>query len=206
MLILLPPSEGKADRGTGRPLNLAGLSLPELTDARATVLDALVDFCVRDEHGALAGLGLSAGQVDDVRRNGALRTIKTLPAARLYTGVLYDALDLGSLSSAQYTWLKRSVVIFSGLWGAVRLGDRIPPYRCPMGARLPGLPGSGGLAAFWKPVLDGPLTRLPAAGSCSTCARRPTRRRGHRAGRWRGARWPSASCMNGSCTGSRSAA
>ena len=164
MLILLPPSEGKAGRGTGRPLNLAGLSLPELGEARATVLDALVDFCVRDEQGALAGLGLSAGQVDDVRRNGTLRTIKTLPAARLYTGVLYDALDVGSLSSAQYTWLKRSIVIFSGLWGAVRLGDRIPPYRCPMGARLPGLPSLGGLAAFWKPVLDEPLTRLAGGG------------------------------------------
>lgn len=161
MLILLPPSEGKADRGTGRPVNLDGLSLPELGQARATVLDALADFCVRDEHGALAGLGLSAGQVADVRRNRTLRSAKTLPAGRLYTGVLYEAMDLGSLSSAQYTWLKRSIVIFSGLWGAVRLGDRIPPYRCGMGSRLPGL---GSLSAFWKPVLDGPLTRLAGGG------------------------------------------
>ncbi len=195
MLILLPPSEGKAERGTGRPLNLDGLSLPELREARATVLDALADFCVRDEPGALAGLGLSDGQVDDVRRNGTLRTLRTLPAARLYTGVLYDALDVGSLSSAQYTWLKRSIVIFSGLWGAVRLGDRIPPYRCSMGARLPGL---GGLAAFWKPVLDEPLTRLAGGGvvlDLRSSAYTPAV--DAEPDRWRGGRWPSASCMNG---------
>jgi cytoplasmic iron level regulating protein YaaA (DUF328/UPF0246 family) len=161
LLILLPPSEGKADRGTGRPLHLDGLSLPELGEARATVLDALADLCVRDEPGALSRLGLGPGQVDEVRRNATLRKARTLPAARLYTGVLYEAMDLGSLSSAQYTWLKRSIVIFSGLWGAVRLGDRIPPYRCGMGARLPGL---GGLGAFWKPVLDDPLTRLAGGG------------------------------------------
>jgi cytoplasmic iron level regulating protein YaaA (DUF328/UPF0246 family) len=161
LLILLPPSEGKADRGTGRPVNLDGLSLPELRDARATVLDALADLCVRDEHGAIERLGLGPSQADEVRRNATLRSARTLPAARLYTGVLYEAMDLGSLSSAQYTWLKRSVVIFSGLWGAVRLGDRIPPYRCGMGSRLPGL---GGLGAYWKPVLDGPLAGLAGNG------------------------------------------
>jgi len=161
LLILLPPSEGKADRGTGRPLKLEGLSLPEHAPARAAVLEALVDLCVLDEPVARQALGLGAGQAGELRHNAALRSARTLPAAKLYTGVLYDALDLGSLASAQYSWLKRSIVIFSGLWGAVRLDDRIPPYRCSMDARLPGI---GGLGAYWKRFLAEPLAGLAGNG------------------------------------------
>jgi cytoplasmic iron level regulating protein YaaA (DUF328/UPF0246 family) len=161
LLILLPPSEGKADAGTGRRLNLDGLSLPALREARERVLDTLHDLCVRDEQAALTTLGLSAGQLDEVRRNTRLREARTLPAARLYTGVLYDALDLGSLPPDAYALTKRSIVIFSGLWGAVRPADRIPPYRCSMSVSLSGL---GGLGAFWRGALAGPLTELAGGG------------------------------------------
>jgi cytoplasmic iron level regulating protein YaaA (DUF328/UPF0246 family) len=161
LLILLPPSEGKADAGTGRRLHLDRLSLPALRDARQRVLEALQDLCVLDEPAALKALGLTAGQLDEVRRNTGLLEARTLPAARLYTGVLYDALDLGSLTPDGYRMMKRSIVIFSGLWGAVRLDDRIPPYRCSMTASLPGL---GGLGPFWRGVLDGPLTELAGGG------------------------------------------
>ncbi len=42
MLILLPPSEGKAEAGSGRRLDLDRLSLPELNPRREEVLSALV--------------------------------------------------------------------------------------------------------------------------------------------------------------------
>jgi uncharacterized protein len=161
VLILLPPSEGKAEAGTGRRLNPDGLSFPAIHPARAEVLDALLDICGRDEPGAAAALGLTAGQLDEVRRNQRLRAAKTLPAARLYTGVLYEALGLDSLSGPASTLMKRSIVIFSGLWGAVRLDDKLPPYRCSMTARLPGI---GPLGTFWKGVLAEPLTELAGRG------------------------------------------
>ena len=41
MLILLPPSEGKTAPRRGKPLDLAALTCPELTDARRAVIDAL---------------------------------------------------------------------------------------------------------------------------------------------------------------------
>ena len=110
VLILLPPSEGKADAGSGRRLNPDTMSLPELRPARERVLDSLVDLCVREPAAALAALGLSAGQAGEVERNTRLREARTLPAARLYTGVLYDALDLASLSADAYKILKRSVL------------------------------------------------------------------------------------------------
>jgi cytoplasmic iron level regulating protein YaaA (DUF328/UPF0246 family) len=54
------------------------------------------------------------------------------------------------------------VVIFSGLWGVVRLDDRIPAYRCSVGVTLP--PPVGGLTAYWKKALTPALNR-EAAGA-----------------------------------------
>ncbi|HEY5834366.1 peroxide stress protein YaaA [Streptomyces sp.] len=161
MLVLLPPSEGKATAVRGRPLALDGLSLPGLTGARAAVLDELVELCASDEDKAAEVLGLSPGLRGEVAKNAALRTAATLPASRLYTGVLYDALDLATLSPSARRRAQQSVLVFSGLWGAVRLGDRIPPYRCSMAVRLP---GAGGLAAYWKPFMDAVLPEAAGTG------------------------------------------
>ncbi|MFB8211412.1 MULTISPECIES: peroxide stress protein YaaA [unclassified Streptomyces] len=147
MLVLLPPSEGKAASGRGAPLKPESLSLPGLAGARAEVLDTLVELCVADEEKAREVLGLSEGLRGEIAKNAELRTAGTRPAGELYTGVLYDALGLDSLDTAARRLAGKSLLVFSGLWGAVRVGDRIPPYRCSMGVKLPGL---GALGAFWR--------------------------------------------------------
>jgi cytoplasmic iron level regulating protein YaaA (DUF328/UPF0246 family) len=161
VLILLPPSEGKADAGAGRRLDLSRLCLPELNPARDAVLTALVALAAGPEPDALAALGLSPGQRGELRRDARLRVAATAPAERIYTGVLYEALDLATLPPAALRAARRSVLISSGLWGAVRLGDRIPPYRCPIGARLPGV---GALAAHWRAALAPALAAAAGAG------------------------------------------
>ncbi|GAA2704164.1 peroxide stress protein YaaA [Micromonospora olivasterospora] len=161
MLILLPPSEGKAESGTGRRLDLARLSLPELNPARSVVLAELVGLCgAGDEAAALDALGLTPGLAGELRRNARLERAATAPAGRIYTGVLYEALDLTSLPPAAQRAARRSVLVSSGLWGAVRLTDRIPPYRCPIGARLPGV---GALSAYWRRALA-PAMEAAAGG------------------------------------------
>ncbi|SDZ28908.1 hypothetical protein SAMN05444365_10965 [Micromonospora pattaloongensis] len=161
MLVLLPPSEGKAGAGSGRPLELETLSLPALNPARERALAALVTLCSQpDEESARTALGLSPGQRAEIPRNARLPEAPALPAARLYTGVLYDALDLGSLPPPARRTAQRSLLIFSGLWGAVRVNDRIPPYRCSATAKLPGL---GALGAYWKKAM--PAALAEAAGS-----------------------------------------
>ena len=49
MLVLLPPSEGKAAARRGRPMELGALTLPQLEDARRTVVDALAAASARDD-------------------------------------------------------------------------------------------------------------------------------------------------------------
>ncbi|MDK9501419.1 peroxide stress protein YaaA [Streptomyces katrae] len=147
MLVLLPPSEGKAAGGSGAPLDPASLSLPGLAPARAAVLEELVELCAGDELKAREVLGLSEGLRGEVAKNAALRSAPALPAGEIYTGVLYDALDLAGLPAPARELAERTLLVFSGLWGAVRVTDRIPSYRCSMGVKLPGL---GALGAYWR--------------------------------------------------------
>ncbi|QKW06228.1 peroxide stress protein YaaA [Streptomyces sp. NA04227] len=161
MLVLLPPSEGKASSGRGAPLKLESLSLPGLTATREAVLEELVELCAADEERARQVLGLSEGQREEVTKNLGLRTAGARPAGQIYTGVLYDALGLATLDAAAKRRAARSLLVFSGLWGAVRTGDRIPSYRCSMDVKLPRL---GSLAAHWRPALAEALPEAAGSG------------------------------------------
>ena len=160
MLILLPPSEGKATPRRGAPLDLARLSSPELTPAREQVLTALVALCRDDPERAMQVLGLGPTQADDVRRNADLLTAPTTRADATYTGVLYEALALASLDAAARRRASRWIAVTSSVFGLVRPGDRIPSYRLAGGVNLPGL---GVVSAHWRATLD-PAVR-EAAGS-----------------------------------------
>ncbi|MQA35703.1 peroxide stress protein YaaA [Modestobacter roseus] len=154
MLVLLPPSETKQPGGEGPPLDLAALTAPELTPVRAQLVDALVALSA-DVPAARAALGLSAKQDDEIARNAALRTSPTLPAIERYTGVLYDALDVRSLTRAQRARAATRLAVGSALFGVVRAGDPVPAYRLSAGSALPGLPT---LRSLWKPALTDVLT------------------------------------------------
>ncbi len=157
MLVLLPPSEGKASSPRrGRPLDLDSLSMPELTPTRRRLLSTLVTLCRTDPEAARVTLGLPPGLAEEISRNAGLHDARVLPVASLYTGVLYDSLDLASLDPAARRRAARSLLVFSGLWGALRINDRVPAYRLSGDASLPAL---GTLTALWKQ----PLTDAMAA-------------------------------------------
>jgi len=161
VLVLLPPSEGKASSGRGAPLKTESLSLPGLTPAREAVLGELVELCAGDEEKARDVLGLSEGLRGEVAKNAGLLTAGARPAGEIYTGVLYDALDLASLDAAAKKRATRSLLVFSGLWGAVRINDRIPSYRCSMGVKLPGI---GALGAYWRTPMAAVLPEAAGDG------------------------------------------
>ncbi|MGY1630746.1 peroxide stress protein YaaA [Geodermatophilus sp. SYSU D01186] len=152
MLVLLPPSETKAPGGDGAPLDLDALSSPELTPVRTELTKTLADLAA-DVPASRAALGLSPKQDDEIARNAALLTSPTAPALERYTGVLYDALDVRSLTCAQRARADRRLAVGSALFGLVRGTDAIPAYRLSAGSALPGQPT---LRALWKPVL-GPV-------------------------------------------------
>jgi len=160
VLVLLPPSEGKSVPRRGKPLDLASLAFPELTPARAEVVDALVALCAGDADAAAQVLGLGPTQAADVHRNAALWRAPTARADALYTGVLYDHLDLAGLDAAARRRATRWLAVTSAVFGLLRPGDRVPSYRLSGDSTLPDL---GGVAAHWRRVLD-PVAR-EAAGT-----------------------------------------
>lgn len=124
MLILLPPSEGKAAPTRGRPADLSALPFAAtLGPLRERLVDAV---------------------------DPELRDAPAVRADRLYTGVLYSELDFATLSQAGRRRAARQVLIASGLWGLVAPASRLPAYKLPIGERVRGV---GGLAAAWRPSI-----------------------------------------------------
>jgi cytoplasmic iron level regulating protein YaaA (DUF328/UPF0246 family) len=109
MLVLLPPSEGKAQPGAGAPADLGALAFAEqLGERREELLDAF---------------------------DPGLREAPAAPAAEVYAGVLFKRLELPGLPALA----RRRVLIASALWGVVRPDDPIPYYKFPPKTRLEGI-------------------------------------------------------------------
>jgi cytoplasmic iron level regulating protein YaaA (DUF328/UPF0246 family) len=145
-LILLPPSESKWTPARGKPIDLDRLSFASLNPLREALLD------------------------DDLRR------APTTTAARLYTGVLYAALDISTLPPRA----AGNIVIVSAQFGALRPADRVPAYRREMDAghwraglaavlgeasrgRLVVDCRSATYVAAWRPTKDSGVARVQVA-------------------------------------------
>lgn len=156
MIVLLPPSETKRAGGDGPPLRVEVLSSPELAPMRETLVDELVKLA-GDHAACRQALGISASQHAEIERNAALRSAPTLPAIDLYTGVLYDALDVGSLRGASAARARARLAVGSALFGLLRADDPVPAYRLSATSKLPGRPT---LAARWRPLLEPVLAQI----------------------------------------------
>jgi cytoplasmic iron level regulating protein YaaA (DUF328/UPF0246 family) len=131
---------------------------PELDVRRARVLAALVKSMSRPEKARAALLGVKGDALEAATAaNLTVLTSSTRPAIERYTGVLYDALDAGSLSSTRRRRLDHQVRIFSGLWGVVAPDDLIPDYKLKMGASIGRI---GKLATFWRAPVTAALAPL----------------------------------------------
>lgn len=156
VIVLLPPSETKRSGGDGPPLRLRDLSTPALRRLRGDLIGDLVELAA-DPPACRKALGISGAQDEEIARNAALRRSPTMPAIHRYTGVLYDALDIESLSGAAATRARRRLAVGSALFGLLRADDMIPAYRLSAGSKLPGRPG---LPSRWRPVLEPVLADL----------------------------------------------
>lgn len=152
MFIFIPPSETKAFPSDAYPVDLGSLALPELTATREALCDALIRLSRGPAAKAREALGLSEGQAGESEHNRNIRQAPAASAADVYTGVLYDALDLPTLRHRGL--ILDHVLIFSGLWGVLRPSDRIPHYRCSAGVKLPRV---GSVSTAWRKALRQPL-------------------------------------------------
>ena len=161
MLLLLPPSETKVQGGTGRSLLLGSLRFPSLTRVRSRVLSSLAELS-SDPEAAVTALKLGPKGRGEVAVNRAVRRSATVPAIDRYTGVLFDALDAGTLSGDARAFAADHLVIQSALFGPVGALDPLPGYRLSHSSKLPGLrlpavwasPAGAALASVGGLVID----------------------------------------------------
>lgn len=148
-ILLIPPSEGKATAGTGRPWSTSSGSFGGLGRQRDQVVAALADA----DGGPEKLLGLTGERLEHAQQaNRELIGSPGVPAWRRYTGVVWEHLDPSTLSPEQ----RRRLLIPSGLLGLVRGDDPVPFYRLKMGGRLPPL---GTLSRWWQPSVTRVLDR-----------------------------------------------
>ena len=144
VVVLLPPSEGKAPGGTGRWRPRSGAFGRRLGDQRATVVDALARTTLEERHLGVRGelleraTAASTALVEDRAR--------AMPAWRRYTGVVWQHLEPEALTDEQ----RRRILVPSALLGLVAGDDPVPDHRLKFDVRLDAL---GRLDRFWRPQL-----------------------------------------------------
>lgn len=131
------------------------LSFPQLASTRAEILQDLITVSRRPD--AHVAMGLGPGVVGELARNARIPQAPTLPVHRLYRGVLHRAFDYATLQPHDKRRAQRWVVVFSALYGVLRLADHVAPYRLAMS---PGLPSRQPLARHWREHLDGAIRPL----------------------------------------------
>jgi cytoplasmic iron level regulating protein YaaA (DUF328/UPF0246 family) len=146
-MLLLPPSEGKADGGTLSG-SVAGWDPSDgmfgTLSPRRTELAALLAESRGGDEQLLGVTGEHLARAQAV--NSALLGAPTMPAWQRYTGVVWEHLDPATLPAAA----RRKIVVFSGLLGLVRGDDPTPDYRLKMSMN----PGVGKLSSWWRPDLS----------------------------------------------------
>ncbi len=152
-MLLLPPSEGKADGGSSRRVAWtpdSGAFGAALGQRRTELVGALSARGGGDEK----LLGVKGGHLLRAQSaNSSLVGAPTLPAWQRYTGVVWDHLDPATLPAVA----RKRIVVVSGLLGLVRGDDAVPDYRLKMGASLTPL---GKLSTWWRESLTTELARV----------------------------------------------
>ena len=155
-VLLLPPSEGKAKDGdTSRPwAPRLGAFGAALETSRAQIVVQLR----KEKGGAQKLLGVSGAHLTRAQSsNMQLVGAPCLPAWQRYTGVVWDHLDLASLTATQRNAFVKRIIVPSGLLGLVRADDQVPDYRLKMGARLAPF---GTMSKFWNEAITDALVAV----------------------------------------------
>jgi cytoplasmic iron level regulating protein YaaA (DUF328/UPF0246 family) len=158
-VILLPPSEGKAEGGRPRTKwkPESGALGASLGARRSQVVDTLA----AQRGGSSALLGVGGKHLERAQAaNRALVGAPTLPAAERYTGVVWDHLALAGMTATQRDRALPRIIVPSGLMGASLAADPVPDYRLKMGARLPGFGGT--LAKWWHDAVSAAINDYAA--------------------------------------------
>lgn len=151
MIVLLPPSEGKAEGGRGTWGFDSG-AFGALADRRRLVAGAVVEaVAAGDGRRVFAASGPLAERAAAAARALADGSAPSLPAWRRFTGVVWTHLDPETLPPAA----RHRIVVPTGQLGLSRGDDPVPDFRLKLSVSLPGI---GRLDRWWRDEATAALT------------------------------------------------
>jgi cytoplasmic iron level regulating protein YaaA (DUF328/UPF0246 family) len=151
LVVLLPPSEGKAPGGDGPGWAPEDGAFGELAPQRIRVHNALK----RARGGTAKALGATGALLRDAKdANLAAIGGPTLPAHQRFTGVVWGHLDPPTLPAPARRRAQAGVIVLSALTGLTAWDDPVPDFRLKLSASLPPVRN---LATFWRPTLSAVL-------------------------------------------------
>ncbi|MBW8825530.1 MAG: peroxide stress protein YaaA [Acidobacteria bacterium] len=127
MIVLVPPSEGKAEGGPDHFDPGSGAFGPSLAGQRCAVIGAVMTDVTRND-GPRRLFGTTGPLAERATQAFQLLTTSSaaaLPAWRRYTGVVWTHLEPATLSPAR----RRQLVVPSALMGLAAGDDPVPDYR-----------------------------------------------------------------------------
>lgn len=170
MRILLPPSAGKTTKESTNHLQLEKLWQAEhLTQTRRQLINDVQNTALLADAAQIFKLGPK--NAHEISQNLEIYDAPALAAWQLYDGVLYEAAKFaqifsygacaqdgqgqgGQSQADQSQGLQRQLeeltLVFSALFGPVRLTDLITPHRLSGSVKLP---GQGSVASIWSKAL-----------------------------------------------------
>lgn len=150
VVILVPPSEGKAPGGQGRAWRpTSGRFGRRLGPHRERVIVALGATELTERQLGVRGELLDRAQAATARLVAG--TARPLPAWQRYTGVVWQHLDPATLDDEQ----RARLLVPSALLGLVAATDPVPDHRLKFDVRLGSLDHR--LDRFWRPHLTDAL-------------------------------------------------
>ena len=181
MRILLPPSAGKTTKESTNHLQLEKLWQAEhLTQTRRQLIDDVQNTALLADAAQIFKLGPK--NAHEISQNLEVYDAPALAAWQLYDGVLYEAAKFAQIFSSGDSsqgsqhqgsqsqggqgqgnqpqggqgQLEELTLVFSALFGPVRLTDLITPHRLSGSVKLP---GQGSVASIWSKALKELLTQ-----------------------------------------------
>ncbi len=171
MRILLPPSAGKTTKESTNHLQLEKLWQEEhLTQTRRQLIDDVQNTALLADAAQIFKLGPK--NAHEISQNLEVYDAPALAAWQLYDGVLYEAAKFAQIfsygacaqdgqgqadqSQGLQRQLEELTLVFSALFGPVRLTDLITPHRLSGSVKLP---GQGSVASIWSKALKELLTQ-----------------------------------------------
>lgn len=171
MRILLPPSAGKTTKESTNHLQLEKLWQAEhLTQTRRQLINDVQNTALLADAAQIFKLGPK--NAHEISQNLEIYDAPALAAWQLYDGVLYEAAKFAQIfsygacaqdgqgqadqSQGLQRQLEELTLVFSALFGPVRLTDLITPHRLSGSVKLP---GQGTVASIWSKALKELLTQ-----------------------------------------------